>query len=220
MLIVFTGAAAGLLHVLSGPDHLAAVAPLAVDGRRRGWIAGWTWGLGHASGVVAVALLAVLLREIFPPIHVLSAWSERLVGAALIGIGLWALGRSLRVAPVRHKHGEWSHNHVHVQAGPLWIRRLGHAHASFCMGALHGVAGSSHFVGVLPALALPSNNAAVLYITAFGVGTVAAMTLFAAAVGTVATRGLHGPRTYRTLMSAAGVLAIVVGGVWLTAPLR
>ena len=108
MLILVTGALAGLFHVLSGPDHLAAVAPLAVDGRRKGWIAGWTWGLGHASGVVVVALLGVLLRELLPPIDILSAWSERVVGAALIGIGLWALSRCLRVgpsaAPARRTH--------------------------------------------------------------------------------------------------------------------
>lgn len=219
MLIVVTGALAGLFHVLSGPDHLAAVAPLAVDGRRKSWIAGWTWGLGHASGVVVVALLGVMLREMLPPIDILSAWSERVVGAALIGIGLWALSRCLRVGPAPHQHGERTHDHIHVQAGPAWMRRLGHAHASFCMGVLHGVAGSSHFFGVLPALALPTTAAAVLYIAAFGVGTVAAMTMFAAAVGTIAARGIHGPRAYRAMMTAAALLAIVVGGVWLAAPL-
>jgi hypothetical protein len=220
MLIVITGAIAGLFHVLSGPDHLAAIAPIAADRRHRGWIAGWTWGLGHASGVVVVALLAVLLREVLPPIDVISAWSERLVGAALVGIGLWALGRGLRVAPARHQHGAWSHDHLHVQAGPDWIRRLGHAHASFYLGVLHGVAGSSHFFGVLPALALPTTSAAVVYIVSFGVGTIAAMTIFAAAVGSIAARSVRGPRAYRAMMSAAAVLAIVVGGVWLTAPLK
>jgi len=219
MMILLTGAAAGLFHVLSGPDHLAAVAPLALDGKRKGWLAGWTWGLGHASGVVVVALLGVLLRELLPPIDVLSAWGERVVGVALVAIGLWALRRSAHIGSARHRHGQWSHAHIHVQAGPQWIRRLGHAHASFCMGVLHGVAGSSHFFGVLPALALPTTSAAVLYIGAFGVGTVAAMTIFAAAIGSVALRGMHGPRVQQAMMTAAALLAIVVGGVWLTAPI-
>jgi len=81
MLTLLTGAAAGLFHVLSGPDHLAAVAPLAVDDRNRGWLAGFTWGVGHASGVVVVAVIAVMLREMLPSIDIISAWGERAVGA-------------------------------------------------------------------------------------------------------------------------------------------
>src|SRR5262249_36580265 len=151
--IVATAFAAGLVHVLTGPDHLAAVAPLAAADRDRGWFAGWTWGIGHASGVVVVALLAILLRDLLPPIAILSAWGERLVGVALIAIGIWAFRRSLRIEAAPHVHGLHQHRHLHVQGGPRWARRLGHAHASFYMGVLHGVAGSSHFLGVLPALA-------------------------------------------------------------------
>src|SRR5688572_27884902 len=147
MLTLITGAMAGFFHVLSGPDHLAAVAPLAVADRERGWVAGWTWGVGHAAGVVVVALIAVLLRNALPPIDMISAWSERLVEAALIAIGLWALGRSTRMKPAAHAHGSMLHDHLHVQAGPGWMRRLGHAHASFFLGVLHGIAGSSHFFG-------------------------------------------------------------------------
>jgi hypothetical protein len=216
MMIVVTGAVAGLFHVLSGPDHLAAVAPLAVADRARGWLAGWTWGVGHASGVVVVAVLAVLLRDLLPPIEIVSAWSERLVGAALVGIGIWALRRSARIRSAAHVHGTVGHDHLHVQAGPRWIRRLGHAHASFCMGVLHGVAGSSHFFGVLPALALPTRGAALLYITAFGMGTVAAMTAFAAAVGAAGTRTRPGAAgQHRAMMLTAAVLAITIGGVWM-----
>src|SRR5687768_3227451 len=189
MLTALTGAlVSGLAHVLSGPDHLAAVAPLAAADRRRGWLTGCTWGIGHTSGVALVAMLAVLLRDLLPPLEVLSAWSERIVGVALIGIGVWALRRSLRVTMALHVHGGVPHDHLHVQAGPAWARRLGHAHASFYMGILHGVAGSSHFFGVLPALALPTQAAALLYIGAFGVGTVVAMTGFAAAVGAAGER--------------------------------
>ena len=217
MLTLVTGTLAGFVHVLSGPDHLAAVTPMAIDGRERGWVSGWTWGFGHASGVVLVAVLAVLLRDLLPPVHLISAWSERLVGAALIAVGIWAFRRSTRIRADAHAHGVLRHRHLHLQAGPAWLRRLGHAHASFCLGVLHGVAGSSHFFGVLPALALPSPAASLTYIAAFGVGTVAAMTAFAAAVGTATVRFPHNPVPQRAMMIAAASLSVVVGAVWLVA---
>lgn len=214
MLTAITGALAGLFHVLSGPDHLAAVAPLAAEDRERGWIAGWTWGVGHASGVVVVAVLAILLRDALPPVAFISAWGERLVGAALIAIGLWALRRSMRLQPSRHAHGAVAHEHLLPRRGPGWLTRRGHAHASFYLGILHGIAGSSHFLGVLPALALPTRGAAFVYIAAFGAGTVAAMTAFAAAVGTLGSRMPH-TAWRRTMLAAAGTLAVVVGSIWL-----
>ena len=215
MLTAITGALAGLFHVLAGPDHLAAVGPLALEGRRRGWVAGWTWGIGHASGVVLVATLAILLRDLLPPLEALSAWSERLVGIALIAVGFWALRRSARVRQAPHAHGAVSHDHLHVQAGPGWLRRISHAHASFCLGVLHGIAGTSHFVGVLPALALPTRAASMTYIAAFGIGTVAAMTGFAAVVGRAGGYAPHHSLAQRRLVAAAAILAIAVGGLWL-----
>jgi len=104
---------------------------------------------------------------------------------------------------------------MHVHAGPLWARRMGHAHASFCMGILHGVAGSSHFLGVLPALALPTREAAVAYIVAFGVGTVVAMTAFAAVIGSAGVRVKHRATLHRGMLLTAATLAIAVGGFWL-----
>jgi hypothetical protein len=215
MLTAITGGLAGLFHVLSGPDHLAAVAPLAVSDRERGWMAGWTWGIGHASGVVVVAVIAVLLRDVLPPIALISAWSERLVGVVLIAIGLWALRRSMRISPATHVHGPVAHRHLHVQGGPAWLRRLGHAHAAFYMGILHGVAGSSHFFGVLPALALPTRTAALVYIVAFGAGTVTAMTAFAAAAGAVGARTPNMHWAHRGMLLAASVVAFSVGVWWL-----
>jgi len=215
MLTIVTGALAGLVHVLSGPDHLAAVAPLAASDRKRGWIAGWTWGLGHASGVVVVAVVAILLRDVLPPVDAISAWSERLVGGALIAIGLWALRHSIRIGSARHVHGSFAHDHIHVRTGPRWMRRLGHAHASFYLGILHGVAGSSHFFGVLPALALPTRTTALLYICSFGGGTVVAMTAFAAAVGALGVQFRQVAWAQRGMLLAASAVALSVGTWWL-----
>ena len=210
MLTLLSGALAGLVHVLSGPDHLAAVAPLAIADRHRGWFAGCTWGIGHTAGVVSVAALAVLLRDVLPPIDVISSWSERLVGAALIAVGIWALRAALRIRTSPHVHGHVAHAHLHATAGPPAARRLGHAHASFLMGVLHGIAGSSHFLGVLPALALPTRAASLAYIAAFGAGSIVAMTGFGAALGAA-----PGPRTHRACMLAAAALAFGVGSAWI-----
>jgi hypothetical protein len=217
MLTLVTGLLAGFFHVLSGPDHLAAVAPLAIADRRRGWLAGWSWGLGHTLGVMLVAAAAVWLRDLFPPIEVISAWSERLVGGALIAVGLWAFRKGARIQEAPHAHGVESHDHLHVQAGPSWFRRAGHAHASLAMGVLHGLAGSSHFIGVLPALALPTRTAAFVYIGAFGLGTVLAMAAFAAVVSRANSRFKSGSTAHRGLMITAAVMAVVVGSVWLAA---
>ena len=216
MLTVLSAALAGAVHVLSGPDHMAAVAPLAIADRERSWLAGWTWGLGHASGVVVVAVLAVLLRDLLPPVDAISQWGERIVGGALIGVGLWALRQGLGIGTSRHRHGGVAHSHVHVRRGPVVLQRLGHAHAAFLMGILHGVAGTSHFLGVLPALALPTRAESLTYVGVFGVASIAAMTGFAAAVGAIAQRSsVHGTAAHRVLVLAGAALAIVVGGYWL-----
>ena len=216
VLTALSAALAGAVHVLSGPDHLAAVAPVAIADRERGWLAGWTWGLGHASGVVVVAVLAVLLRDLLPPVSAISLWGERIVGGALIGIGLWAFRKGLDIGMRHHRHGAVEHTHVHLRRGPLVLQRLGHAHAAFLMGILHGVAGTSHFLGVLPALALPTRVESLTYVAVFGVANVAAMTAFAATVGFVARRSsARGIAAHRFLVLAGAILAIAVGGYWL-----
>ena len=217
ILTALTGLVAGAFHVLSGPDHLAAVAPLAASetsrARAGGVRAGWMWGAGHAAGVMAVAAMAVLLRDAVPPIADISAWGERLVGGALIALGLWSLSRAARLRRAPHTHGATRHEHVHVGRGPRWMRRLGHGHASFAVGVLHGVAGSSHFFGVLPALALPTAAASFSYIAAFGVGPVVAMAAFAGIVSRAG--GLGAAFSHHRLMTATGLAAIVVGCVWI-----
>src|SRR5512136_1769586 len=97
------GLAAGLIHVLSGPDHLAAVAPLALNARERHWQPGLNWGMGHTAGVLLVGLLALLLREVLP-IEALSSWGERLVGVVLIGIGVWGARRAAGLTIHVHEH--------------------------------------------------------------------------------------------------------------------
>ena len=88
--LLISGFFAGFVHVVSGPDHLAAIAPYAVDAKARAWRTGIRWGVGHSAGVVGVGLLALLLRDT-QSVDLVSAWGERCVGVVLAGIGIWGL---------------------------------------------------------------------------------------------------------------------------------
>ena len=188
MIAIFAGLAAGLLHVFSGPDHLAAIAPLAIDGSRRSWRVGLQWGFGHTAGVLLIAALLLLLKEQLP-LDAISAYSERLVGASLIVVGLWGVWKASRAVVSHHAH----------------------AGASFVMGTIHGLAGSSHLFGVLPALAFSLISDSMLYLAGFGLGAVAGMSAFAAGVGLASIR----LGQFRGLLYASSAAALVVGGVWL-----
>jgi ABC-type nickel/cobalt efflux system permease component RcnA len=223
-ILIVSGALAGGLHVLAGPDHLAAVTPLAADSRARAWRTGFAWGLGHTGGVLLIGALAILLRGILP-LDALSSVSERIVGIALIGVGIWGLRRAmrLRIHLHSHVHDGSAHSHLHVhdrhtRHDPARERdaRHTHVHASLSFGVLHGLAGSSHLFGVLPALALPTRAGAALYLAGFGAGTVLAMSVYTNLAGLLAARarGAQG-WAYQGLLYACSIAAICVGGFWL-----
>ncbi|MCB0220275.1 MAG: High-affinity nickel transporter, partial [Chrysiogenetes bacterium] len=176
---MFTAVAAGIIagsaHVLSGPDHMAAVAPLAGSEPRRALRTGGAWGLGHTTGTWSLALLALALREMID-VEALSHWGERVVGVVLIGIGLWGLHR-LFVAP--RLSGE---AHSHKDEIPRG------SSAAFGVGMLHGVAGTSHLLGMLPALAFESGAAALAYVIAYGLSGIAAMMGFSWGIGAALSR--------------------------------
>lgn len=119
--------AASATHVLTGPDHMAAVLPLAVEHRGRAAAVGAWWGLGHGLGVVAVGALArTLLGQ--AQIASLSSLSEVLVGVLLIALGaraVWASdwGRRAHAHARDHAAGR-PHRHDHPARRP----RLGPAH--------------------------------------------------------------------------------------------
>lgn len=222
ILCVLTGLLAGLLHVFSGPDHLAAVAPLSAHQRGKGWRTGFQWGFGHASGVILVGVLSLALRELLP-LDFLSSTAERSVGVILIAVGLWGLRKAFtnRVHVHEHSHGGDRHAHIHVHGAAAAhshaeVRAHRHTHAAFAIGTVHGLAGSSHFFAVLPSLAMPTTTQAVAYLLAYGCGTVLAMGIFSQLMALLSARFATRPGNgYRVLMSCCSGAAVVVGGYWL-----
>ncbi|MEX2695247.1 MULTISPECIES: urease accessory protein UreH domain-containing protein [Rhizobium] len=203
MTLLASGLFAGFVHVVSGPDHLAAIAPYAVDAKARAWRTGIRWGVGHSAGVVGVGLLALLLRDALS-IDIVSAWGERFVGVMLCGIGIWGLRAAFADRAETHSHEHRGHSHGHR-----------HKHPAFAVGTVHGLAGSSHLLGIVPALALPTNTEAAAYLLVFGLGTIAAMATFSTFIGWLAGRpAARSVNVQNALMASFSMIAIVVGGVW------
>lgn len=214
------GLIAGFVHALSGPDHMAAIAPLAADCRRRAWLIGLRWGIGHSIGAIIIGLSALFLQN-FLRIEIFSSFSEKFVGLMLIGIGLWGYNKacSIHIHDHEHAHDDSDHSHVHAHSltGNQDNRPAhAHTHAALAIGAFHGLAGGTHIFGILPALAMPSTIDAIFYLIFFGAGTTAAMTGFASMMGIAAKKiSARGEAGYKVVMKSLSAATVVVGAVWL-----
>ncbi len=209
---------AGTIHVITGPDHLAAIAPLAARSKTGAWRIGARWGLGHGLASAALGVVAILGRDLIP-FDELSHAGERAVGLVLVVIGvasLVAVARS-RVHTHKHAHGDVSHTHVHAHAGGHRVHRHGshdHAHSALGIGTLHGLAGGTHLIGVLPALGLDA-GAAIAYLAGFAASSVVVMAAWAASAGLVADKLARAPRLLEGFRASTAAAAVVVGAFWL-----
>ncbi len=223
------GLTAALVHVLTGPDHLAAVTPLVFERNQKHWIVGLLWGIGHLIGMLLIGLLFYFFRS-FIPIEAISNRSEQLVGLILILLGLWAFYRMYNkqkqhihphthdsdeqsmIHIHKHSHHHTHHEHQHVANGKQ------QTFASLGIGIVHGFAGIAHFVLLLPVLGFDSNFESLQYIFGFGIGVVLAMMFYTFLIGMLDKKvpQTHQPTAfYKNLQFWSGVLAIGVGVFWI-----
>lgn len=97
--LVGTGAALGFLHVLTGPDHLSALATLSasVGSIPDAFLLGVRWGVGHSTGLVLVGVVLIVLSHDEDRIQVpagLTVFFESLVGVFMIVLGAYGMRRA------------------------------------------------------------------------------------------------------------------------------
>ncbi len=226
------GLIAAIIHVVAGPDHLAAVSPLALNAKFRPWLIGMSWGIGHVAGMLLLGLIFFFFRDLIP-LEFISQNSERIVGLLLIIIGLWALVKVLNLYKGKHLH---VHSHAD-EKGNTYIHQHEHTHniskkhshlhdeanekqsywAAAGIGVIHGFAGVSHIVSMLPTLAFSNNYEAALYLIGFGAGTIIAMVVFSFLLGMMAKTASKQKKdtVFIGINAIAGISAIFVGIFWM-----
>ena len=212
MLSFITGLAAGCVHVVAGPDHLAAVAPMAAERPGLAAKTGFKWGLGHGIGACFIGFLAIAFRSAID-VEAVSGWMEFLVGFMLLGIGVWAIlrVRKIDIHVHQHTHDDKAHKHIHVHDADAVHDESehSHSHAALYVGALHGAAGTGHLLAVLPSLAMSAVDAT-MYLAAYFIAAVASMTLFGWVLGLVA----NGKRL-RWSMYGSACASMIIGCYWI-----
>ncbi|MDA3943498.1 MAG: sulfite exporter TauE/SafE family protein [Bacteroidetes bacterium] len=228
---LFVGLLASVLHVVSGPDHLAAITPLAIDNKLKSWAIGLGWGVGHTLGMLMIGVLFIFFKS-YLPIDLISSYSEMLVGIILVGIGLWAFWRIFYHSKSRHAHPHthkdesgdtFTHVHehthpsqnVHKHKHPEKIRQS--VISALFIGLIHGLAGVSHLLGVLPTLAFPTAFDSAMYLTGFGVGTIVAMVAFSFFLGYVSYQSSERfkPVIFKTIQFTGASASLIVGAYWI-----
>ena len=101
--VILTGVVAGFVHVVSGADHLIAMVPAAINNPQKALKNSFSWGLGHSSGVLLLAVLAVFIKDI-TPLNQFSNIAEFLVGISLLIVGAFAIKNSFQLRIHSHSH--------------------------------------------------------------------------------------------------------------------
>jgi len=208
----WTGFLAGCLHTLSGPDHLAALAPLSIGRTRMESAAvGALWGCGHDAGQVLFGLIFLILKDQLH-IEIIRTWGTRVVGLTLLIIGAMGIREASEVHTPRValETGEGDVNVYESLDDPrVGKKKIGFA--TFATGIVHGLQPDALMM-VLPALALPSRLAGAAFLIMFLIGTVIAMGSYTVFIGSC-SQALKDrvPRITEKLTWASSLIAIALG---------
>ena len=214
MVKVFESASAGLfagaLHSLTGPDHLAALAPLSIG---RSHLAagclGGLWGFGHSAGQFFFGALFVLLKsQLDVHLEMIEQFAGGAVGITLILIGFFGYKEARAFSFQEEMDGNKMKRMATKAISKFTL-------ATFGTGFLHGLSPDAIFP-VLPALTLSSKACAFAFVAAFLFGTVGSMASYTAFIG-VGSSALaqRSPNITKKISMGSSAFALVLGAALL-----
>jgi high-affinity nickel-transport protein len=210
VLSLLFGLLQGLRHAFE-PDHVVAVSTMISEQRaaraRIGYAA--AWGIGHATTLLVVCALLMLLRAKLPAR--LDAAFELAVSMMLIGLGGRALRHALRESSV--SQGE-PHAHMRIHRHASGLPRGWRSIGPLAMGMVHGLAGSGALTALVVAR-LPSATAGVVFIILFGLGATVGMSLVAGVAGVPLGQLLRTRWGMPALLGVTGSVSLILGLTWL-----
>lgn len=213
-------------------DHLAAISDITAVQRswKGGMRLGVTYALGHALTVIVLGAMVIELHISLPAR--LDAWTERLIGATLVALGIGVVAGLLKHS---HSHGAIQSRWAILVSGCLyiWWRVTKffcpdtprpepfawnyNGSSVFAIGVLHGLGAEtpSQLMLFLLALSLGGTGKGFLGLLAFATGLLAMNTVMTASLGGIFGAGAHRPHFYRWVAVAGAAYSFIVGVIFL-----
>lgn len=202
--IMAIGLLLGLIHVLTGPDHLSALIVLSAGSSWRSCQLGVRWGCGHSTGLIVVTVCFVALDQRLD-VEAFGSYCDFIVGFLMIALGLWSLRHYLLLRHKLQLHYHEARESTPSQDSPLSMQPnkrsccfsrikadIKNARTqkvtAFAYGTIHGLAGTGGILGVLPAVFLNDWTKSSIYLSAFCVSSIFTMGCFAALYGEITGR--------------------------------
>lgn len=198
----------GIVHVITGVDHLGALATLAANGTWRAFIYGVRWGVGHSSGLLIIAGIFYGVGRTFE-LEQVEKYTEWLVAAFMLLLGGYGMIMAVRQYQIDKEMGEKDGIEADIVTDPLLSAEvetgeeenkeaavadekskkrgssLKQGILSCFIGLIHGLAGPGGILGILPAIHQSEFSKTALYLATFCISSTLTMGVFASLYGII-----------------------------------
>ncbi|EIJ66873.1 hypothetical protein BD31_I1555 [Candidatus Nitrosopumilus salaria BD31] len=220
ILVMGLGFLVGIQHAFE-PDHISAVSTQILKSKfdkkpikqlikqsvTKSSILGAVWGAGHTTTLVLIGFLvyafAITIHD-----HIFSGF-EFVVGIMLVFLGITTIIN--KKIQFKHKH---PHQHkdgtIHLDEHNHDDSNHRHAHKSYMIGLVHGLAGSGSIV-VLSAIALEDMGMVFVFIIIFGVGSMVGMVLVGSLMGVPFAFANRITPMQKIFKYTAGIFSLAIG---------
>ncbi|KAF1315053.1 hypothetical protein FI667_g16258, partial [Globisporangium splendens] len=100
--IISTGLLLGIVHVITGPDHLSALIVLSAGSSWRSATLGMRWGLGHSTGLIIVTAIFLAANQELD-VDTMGTYCDFIVGILMVILGLWSMRHYWRMRNEYHE---------------------------------------------------------------------------------------------------------------------
>ena len=221
--LVGYGALFGTLHILTGPDHIAAIVTISANKGIRAFFLGIQWGFGHSIGLLIIfAILLTIDDNILEKTYV----AEWIVGFFLIFLGFLGYYRTYKY----YKQKTIINNNIQEETTAIipyreqnkytiYINKYKyllnkHKILSLITGILHGLAGPGGVLGVLPAILLNDKEKSAAYLGTFCTIGIITMGLFSALWGELSKQ--IGKKFDIIILGTSSSLSVIIGIIWIS----